>query len=291
MSVTAHTGPQETLVVDRDDLPEVGVDADNVERAFIPSDDRYLVRLDPPMDRSRGGILVPDQSVPQSRTGVVVRAGDGQLSEDGKTRLKMHAKPGDRILFEYAAGYTIPRVPDHTTTRQRGYKVIRDGSIIGVISGRGKWPEFPDEDVLPRLRLLQDWLLVRNDRPQAIHRLAMPERALTPAEKAGKRVRAKGPVSVKLPPHLSGRVLAIPSAGSQIHLSERWTGIVVGRGPGLMGVVRCLDGDRISTLPPMCAIGDRIVYTTEFPFMSLPGIDGHALVRERPCLAGVLTPG
>lgn len=282
----------ETLVLDRDDLPEVGCDASNVERVFKPAADRYLVLLDPPMDRSRGGILVPDVSVPQSRSGIVIRVGPGAQSDDGKTKIPMHAREGERVLFEYAAGYSIPRVPDATTTRERGYRVIRDGSIIAVIDGSGAWPEFADDadKIVPRLRMLQDWLLVRNDRPQAIHRLAMPSRALTPAEKAGKRVRANGsgPVSVKLPPAARGRFLVLPSAGSQVQLAERWTGTVVARGPGALAITRCLDGDRMGKFPCGCRLGDRVLYTTAFPLMSLPGVDGHAIVREGPCLEGVL---
>lgn len=295
----AFSGPTETLVIDDPSLPEVGISAANVEHAFAPSDDRMLVRLDPPIDRSRGGILVPDSSVPQSRSGVVVSVGLGALSDDGRTRLPMHAKPGQRILFEYAAGYSIPRVPDATTTRERGYKVIRDGSIIAVIDGTGAWPEFvePAEDVIPRLKLVQDWLLIRNDRPQGIHNFRMP----TPAERAGrllKRVgrtdqamaRAREHVARQLnaDPHTRGRVLVLPTAGSQVQLAERWTGRVLARGPGLLTVTRCLDGDRMGETEPRCKVGDRVLYTTEFPFLSLPGVNGHALVREVPCLAGVL---
>ena len=87
---------------------------------------------------------------------------------------------------------------------------------------------------------------------------------------------------------LQGRALLIPTNESQIQLSERWTGRVEARGPGLLTVVRCLDGDRATIAPKLCEVGDRIMYTTEFPLLSLPGVNGYALVRERPCLAGVL---
>lgn len=304
----AFTGPTETLVLDDPSLPEVGISAANVEHAFHPSDDRMLVRLDPPIDRSRGGILVPDSSVPQSRSGVVVSVGLGALSDDGRTRMPMHAKPGQRVLFEFAAGYSIPRVPDATTTRERGYKVIRDGSIIAVIDGTGAWPEFvePAEDVIPRLKLVQDWLLIRNDRPQGIHQLRMP----TPAERAGRLLKGVGMADAELRmrkareatmrelnakvaanPRLAGRVLVLPTQGSQVHLAERWTGTVLARGPGLLGMIRCLDGDRVNRAATRCAVGDRVLYTTEFPLLSLPGVNGHALVREVPCLAGVLAGG
>lgn len=284
----AFQGPQETLVPTEG--VEAGIDPSQVERVITPKDSRYLVRLDPPMDRSRGGIMVPDVSIPQSRSGVVIKAGLGALSDDGKTRMPMVAKPGDRVLFEYAAGYSIPRVPHATTAREKGYKLVGDGSILAVIKGSGKWPEFPDDAdaVVPRLALAHDWLLVQNDAVQQVHKLAMPGRALTPAERAGKRVRVNGRAPVALHPSLAGRVLVLPTQGSQVEGAERWTGVVRARGPGMVSMTRCLDGDRVGRSTPMCGVGDRVLYTTEFPFMSLPGIDHHVLVKERPCLWAVL---
>lgn len=266
----------EVLVIDDPARPEAGLDPALVESCVEPAEARYLVRLDPPIDRSRGGILLPDQSLPLARTGVVVAAGKGAWSEDGKQRLPMHAKKGDRILFEYAAGYTLPRVPEKTTPgKERGYKLVRDGSVIAVISGSGPWPEFlEDADaVVPRLTMTQDWLLVHNDRPQAEHVAGV-------ANAAGKGAHTRRKVAGRA---LGGIRLLIPSARSQVEQSERWTGTVVKRGPGLI-----LAREGMTSWPHLCEEGDRVLYSTAFPLMSLPGVDGYAVVRERPCVEAVI---
>ena len=288
----------ETLVLDDPALPVVGVDPARVEDLTDPVEDRYLVRLDPPIDRSKGGILLPDQSLPLSRTGTVVRAGAGGWCDDGKTRLPMkacagpgcradhggrpHAARGQRILFEYAAGYTLPRVPEKTSGRERGYLLVRDGSVLAIIdppnAGQpSAWPEFVDdaEKVIPRLQLVQDWLLVHNDRPQSEYSAGLSEVKRTRFAGRGARINGR-------------RVILTPTSGSQIQGSERWTGTVVRRGPGLLTITRCLDGDRVGTARHLCEEGDRVLYTTAFPLMSIPGVDGYALVRERPCLEAVL---
>lgn len=286
----ANSGPRETIVVDDPALPVAGCDPARVEELFQPVRDRYLVKLDPPMDRSRGGILVPDNSRPVSRTGRVIRAARGAISEDGKTLLPMHARAGQRILFEYNAGYAIPRV------NEKDYKVIRDGSIIATIDDGppgSVWPAFEDapERIIPRVRFAQDWVCIRMDRPASrthdlrpVPSLAVA-RKLTPSELAAGRGRDKNGKHQRGTP----MALEIPEIArkGEAERGDHWTGTVVARGPGLMSVVRCLDGDRVTVADPLCAVGDRIGVTNEFPFFSLPGVNGYAIVRDSLCLTGV----
>lgn len=282
MPVEANSGPRESIVIDDPTRPEAGCDPARVAELFHPTRDRYLVKLDPQMDRSRGGILVPDKSRPASRTGRVIRTGGGAVSEDGRTVLPMHAREGQRILFEFNAGYAIPRVPD------TDYKIIRDGSIIAVVDDGppgSVWPAFEEdaEKIIPRVRLVQDWCLLAMDRPQSrrpapVIPLAIARR-MSPAEASlrGRRNGKGTPMALEIPE---------TARKGESERGDHWTGTVVARGPGLMSVVRCMDGDRATEAEPLCAVGDRIGVTNEFPFFSLPGVHGYAIVRDTLCMTG-----
>ena len=95
----------------------VGVHPERVEFDVHPPVDWILLRLDPPQDRSEGGVLAPAQVIPPARTGVVIKAGPGALSDDGRTRMPMDCEPGQRVLFERAAGKGLPRCPRETTSK------------------------------------------------------------------------------------------------------------------------------------------------------------------------------
>lgn len=151
--------------------PVAGMTEREIEEGFTPFDDRVLVRLDRPITRTAKGILVPQESVPEPRMGTIVRQGPGYLMPDGdgKARALMCAKPGDRILFERAAGVTLPRSNIHL--------LIRDGSIVGVVKRRGDADaKFEEETVEDDVVPTQDWVLAQLDQaPEKMGRFILPE--------------------------------------------------------------------------------------------------------------------
>jgi len=65
-------------------------------------DDRVLVNPDPPA-KTEAGIEVPGDYMTDTRTGVVVAVGPGQLCRNGN-RVPVSVKPGDRVMYGYWVG-------------------------------------------------------------------------------------------------------------------------------------------------------------------------------------------
>jgi len=284
----------EQLILDTPDRPIVGVDPDTIEAAVGPLLDWVLVRLDPPMTHTRGGIAVPDQTRPPARTGTIIEQGPGALSDDGRTRMPMQARPGDRIVFEQSAGRTLPRVPKETTDTRWGYLLVRDGSICSVVRGIAQ-PDDLDADGPPlpplgpyarfpatrcgwlspdRVEMFQDWLLVRTDS-------RLPAADPTPLARPVKRLtNARGQPIGK-------RIELVSSGEAQAESSHLWTGTVLKRGPGRVSITRCLDGDRMNKAPKMVHEGDRIMWEAVV-VQALPFVDGYAIIQEYVCVPALL---
>jgi chaperonin GroES len=245
------------------DRPELGLDPEKVEEQIAPSGDWIHVRLDEPFTHSRGGIAVPDASIPEPRMGRIIAQGPGLLLEDGKTRMPMAAKVGQRILFERAGGANVPRCHDT-------HKLIRNGSILAVIRDKEGEDQPRWGDVTPeRLDLRQDWILVHPDRP-----LTQSSGFSRQVRRAAARAVAKARSTGKL--HLLGST-------KEAEREDVWTGTVVAvaaKGHGLTHVTRCLDGDRCDYVAPGVAKGDRVFFDGRL-WQTVPGLDFHLILRER----------
>lgn len=275
-------------------VPIVGIDPARVEVEVVPPLDWLLIRLDPPIDETDGGIVVPAQAIPPARTGVVIQVGPGMVSEDGRTRLPLHCEIGQRVMFERAAGKGLPRCPRETSERRGwAYLLVRDGSLCARIlpwedpipgkvldAGAGGLPARPAGSPVPvtragrispeRLVPVQDWMVVLSDlaptmsdpTPQAPQPNVSPELA-QPAKFLHLPGRGKG-----------GKDLAKPVAPKRLHLQEAepaevyemWSGTCLARGDGLMTVTRCLDGDRVGTAPRLAEVGQRFFFSVGRPF-------------------------
>lgn len=285
-------------------MPTVGVDPATIEQAVIPPLDWILIRLDPPLEGTDSGIIVPVH--PPARTGVVVRRGPGALAEDGRTRLPMHCDVGDRVLFERAAGKNLPRVPRETqrpvgsSPGRWAYILIRDGSVCATVghepvgeherraldSGDAGLPPRPGDVPVSRcgpmawerLEPVQDWLVMRADmRPEVVD--AAPRGVLRPARKLH---RANG----------SAKLLLEEKA--PVERYDLWSGTVLKRGAGLLTVTRCLDGDRVGRAPWIVKEGDRCLFSGAPPHVqAIRELDPFApgaevLMREYPCVVAKL---
>lgn len=279
------------------DRPVVGVDPETIETGTVqPPGDWVLIRLDPPIEFTKGGIVVPSRSRPVARTGVVVAIGEGCLSDDGHTRMPMSAVPGQRVLFERAAGKGLPRVPTETNETRWGYLLTRDGSICAIVApeptdpnrqrgldaGAAGVPKRPKGGVpvsrsghltAERITPVQDWLMVLPDRREE-------EVSTSPSRKKA-IYGARGKVLKMVEDNPEGRY-------------DLWSAAVLARGPGLTTLTRCLDGDRIGRAPHLCEPGDRILYCGEPPWLQpleeLDPISAGApmLIREHICVVSRL---
>lgn len=71
-----------------------------------PLGDRLLVKADDPLKMTKGGIVLPDNSLEKSKTGVVLAVGPGRLLDNGE-RGGIPLKEGDRVLFNEYAGTVV----------------------------------------------------------------------------------------------------------------------------------------------------------------------------------------
>jgi chaperonin GroES len=90
-----------------------------------PLQDRILVRRVEEVEKTRGGIIIPDSAKERPLEGNVVAVGSGKRLEDG-TLVQLDVKAGDRILFGKYAG---------TEIKVDGVELIilREDEILGVI--------------------------------------------------------------------------------------------------------------------------------------------------------------
>jgi chaperonin GroES len=73
---------------------------------FKPLQDRILVKREEEEQKSAGGIIIPDTAKEKPQQGLVIAAGPGKVSDDGK-RLPLEVKAGDRVLFAKYSGTEI----------------------------------------------------------------------------------------------------------------------------------------------------------------------------------------
>lgn len=71
-----------------------------------PLGDKIVVEREVSLDRTEGGIYLPDSAKDKPTRGTVVSIGDGKLLDDG-SRGEMQVKVGDRVLFTSYAGENI----------------------------------------------------------------------------------------------------------------------------------------------------------------------------------------
>ncbi|MBP6631421.1 MAG: co-chaperone GroES [Kofleriaceae bacterium] len=71
-----------------------------------PLHDRLLVRRVDEVEKTKGGIIIPDSAKERPLEGKVIAVGAGKRLEDGSTA-KLDVKAGDRILFGKYAGTEI----------------------------------------------------------------------------------------------------------------------------------------------------------------------------------------
>jgi chaperonin GroES len=96
-----------------------------------PLGDRVVIR--PLTDEEAGtvsaaGIIIPetvDKEKPEQ--GVIIAVGKGKLAEDGKTRIALEVKEGDRVVFS-KYGY------DEVKIGGQDYYVVSESNILGIIN-------------------------------------------------------------------------------------------------------------------------------------------------------------
>ncbi len=92
---------------------------------LTPLQDRVLVERVEAVEKSAGGLYIPDTAKEKPQEGQVVAVGKGKRKEDG-TVVGPDVKAGDRVLFSKYAGNDV-------TIDGKEYIIMREDDILGVL--------------------------------------------------------------------------------------------------------------------------------------------------------------
>ena len=90
-----------------------------------PLQDRILVQRGKEVEKTKGGIIIPDTAKEKPIEGKVIATGNGKLSEEGK-RIALEVKKGDQILFGQYSGTEVK-------IESEEYLIMREDDVLGVI--------------------------------------------------------------------------------------------------------------------------------------------------------------
>ena len=94
---------------------------------FRPLHDRVLVRRIEGIEKTAGGIIIPDTAKEKPQEGEVIAAGAGAKGEDGKVT-PLDVKAGDRILFGKWSGTEVK-------VDGEDLLIMKESDILGIIEG------------------------------------------------------------------------------------------------------------------------------------------------------------
>jgi chaperonin GroES len=91
-----------------------------------PLQDRVLVkRIEEDLEKTKGGIIIPDTAKEKPQQGKVIAAGKGKVNDEGKVT-PLDVKVGDTILFGKYSGSEIKIDGEE-------HLIMREDDILGVV--------------------------------------------------------------------------------------------------------------------------------------------------------------
>ncbi|WP_416900022.1 MAG: co-chaperone GroES [Minwuia sp.] len=92
---------------------------------FRPLHDRVLVRRVDSEEKTKGGIIIPDNAKEKPSEGEIVAVGNGARNENGEL-IALDVKPGDRVLFGKWSGTEVKIDGEDLL-------IMKESDIMGVI--------------------------------------------------------------------------------------------------------------------------------------------------------------
>ncbi len=93
-----------------------------------PLQDRVIVkRLEEAVEKTKGGIIIPDTAKEKPQHGKIIAVGKGKVNDDGKVT-PLDVKVGDKILFGKYSGSEIKIDGEE-------HLIMREEDILGVVEG------------------------------------------------------------------------------------------------------------------------------------------------------------
>jgi chaperonin GroES len=94
---------------------------------FRPLHDRVVVRRITPLEKSAGGIIIPDTVKEKPMEGEIIAAGPGARNEQGVI-VALDVKAGDRVLFGKWSGTEVKIDGEELL-------IMKESDLMGVIVG------------------------------------------------------------------------------------------------------------------------------------------------------------
>jgi chaperonin GroES len=93
-----------------------------------PLQDRVIVkRLEDEVEKTKGGIIIPDTAKEKPQQGKIIAVGKGKVNDEGKLT-PLDVKVGDTILFGKYSGSEIKLNGEE-------HLIMREEDILGVVEG------------------------------------------------------------------------------------------------------------------------------------------------------------
>ncbi|HMV34741.1 MAG TPA: co-chaperone GroES [Turneriella sp.] len=93
--------------------------------AIKPLADRVLIEAAPEKEEKIGSIFIPDTAKEKPNVGIVVAAGPGKVTDDGKT-VPLQVKAGQKVLYGKYSGTEIKE-------NGKEYLIVRESDILAIV--------------------------------------------------------------------------------------------------------------------------------------------------------------
>ena len=91
-----------------------------------PLGDRVVIEPIEREERTASGIYVPETAKEKPQEGKVLAVGDGRWDEEGKRRLPLDVKVGDRVLYARYAGTEVK-------LDEKKYLILSEKDILAIL--------------------------------------------------------------------------------------------------------------------------------------------------------------
>ena len=90
-----------------------------------PLADKIVIKVIDDVEKTSGGIFIPDSAKEKPQTGEVIAVGPGKFTDNG-TREEMDVKAGDRVLFAKYSGTDVK-------IDEVEYKILSVKDVLAII--------------------------------------------------------------------------------------------------------------------------------------------------------------
>lgn len=92
-----------------------------------PLNDRVIIRPKDTVEKSKGGVILPDTASKEKPIeGTVIAVGPGKLADNGE-RVSLEVKPENKVIFSKYAGTEIK-------VENEEYLILREEDILAIIN-------------------------------------------------------------------------------------------------------------------------------------------------------------